>query len=65
MTPDWPQLALAYNREVRAARRRARVETAAKLLIAMAFGLGLAAGITAAFTEIAAHRATVATPWKG
>jgi hypothetical protein len=31
----------------------------------MAFGLGLAVGLTAAFTEIVAIRATAATPWKG
>lgn len=61
----WPQLALAYNREIRTARRRARVETAAKLLIAMALGLGLAAGTAAAFAEIVAVRASFTSPWKG
>lgn len=64
MTP-WPQLARAYNREIRAARRRVRCETAAKLLIAMALGLGLAAGTAAAMTEIIATRASFTAPWKG
>lgn len=59
-----PNLHTSYATELRRARLAHRVATAAKLVLAATLALTLAAGITAAFTEIVATQ-LAAQDWKG
>lgn len=66
MTGPLPQLARAYNREVRAARRIERAGRIAKIVLALALALGLAMAATAAMTRVVATQiAHSLEPWEG